>query len=262
MQHRRAELVRAEARRGRRRTIFTDEALARAVAESEALAKLAPDDPEAMPALGPQTYVPVNALLRLHGESRPRRIARSAALTALAAGAQARAISGRRVHHRTNASAGRARQHEGIVRVSPRDERELQLTVRTTDGTGSGWAGADHPDWTQLDFKAVSERAIDKASSSRNPVAIEPGRYTVILEPQAVGDLVQLIGDYARCALRPTKDAAPFAKQGGGNKIGEKIVDRARHASSPIRRIRSCSRSRSTARDLPLAARCSSRTEC
>lgn len=42
-----------------------------------------------------------------------------------------------------------------------------------------------------------SARAIEKARLSRNPVAIEPGRYTVILEPQAVGDLVQLIGNYA-----------------------------------------------------------------
>jgi predicted Zn-dependent protease len=98
------------------------------------------------------------------------------------------------------------------------------LTVRTTDGTGSGWAGAEHPDWKQLDVNAVSARAIDKARLSRNPVAIEPGRYTVILEPQAVGDLVQLIGFYAD-ARASDEGRSPFTKQGGGNKIGEKIMD-------------------------------------
>ena len=56
------------------------------------------------------------------------------------------------------------------------------LTVRTKDGTGSGWAAADHPDWKQIDFAAVAKRAIDKARASRNPQKVEPGRYTVILE--------------------------------------------------------------------------------
>ena len=55
-------------------------------------------------------------------------------------------------------------------------------------------------------------------------MAIEPGRYTVILEPQAVGDLVQLFGGYAD-ARSADEGRSPFSKQGGGNKIGEKIVD-------------------------------------
>jgi predicted Zn-dependent protease len=96
--------------------------------------------------------------------------------------------------------------------------------VRTTDGTGSGWAGADHPDWKQIDFKAVSDRAITKARASRNPVAVEPGRYTVILEPQAVGDLVQLLA-FALDARSADEGRSAFSKQGGGTKIGEKIVD-------------------------------------
>jgi len=98
------------------------------------------------------------------------------------------------------------------------------LTVRTADGTGSGWAGADHPDWSKVDVKAVVQRAIDKARSSRNPVAIEPGRYTVILEPQAVGDLVQLLA-FALDARSADEGRSAFSKQGGGTKIGEKVVD-------------------------------------
>jgi predicted Zn-dependent protease len=39
---------------------FSDEGIARVVRESEALARLAPDDPEAMPLLGPQQYENVN----------------------------------------------------------------------------------------------------------------------------------------------------------------------------------------------------------
>jgi predicted Zn-dependent protease len=98
------------------------------------------------------------------------------------------------------------------------------LTVRTNDGTGSGWAGAEDPDWTKINFAEVANRAIEKAKLSRNPVAIEPGRYTVILEPQAVGDLVQLMG-FSLAARAADEGRSAFTKQGGGNKIGEKIVD-------------------------------------
>ena len=98
------------------------------------------------------------------------------------------------------------------------------LTVRTKDGTGSGWAAADHPDWKQLDFDAIAKRAIGKARASRNPQKVEPGRYTVILEAQGVGDLVQLVGNYTN-ARASDEGRSPFVKQGGGNKIGEKIVD-------------------------------------
>ena len=59
---------------------------------------------------------------------------------------------------------------------------------------------------------------------SANPVAIEPGRYTVILEPQAVGDLVQLLA-FTFNARSADEGRSPFSKQGGGTKLGEKIVD-------------------------------------
>ena len=70
----------------------------------------------------------------------------------------------------------------------------------------------------------MARRAIDKARLSRNPVAIEPGRYTVVLEPQAVADLVQLISFYAD-ARSADEGRSPFSRQGGGNKIGERIVN-------------------------------------
>jgi predicted Zn-dependent protease len=98
------------------------------------------------------------------------------------------------------------------------------LTVRSADGTGSGWAGAEDNDWAKIDFAKVSNSAIEKARLSRNPVAIEPGRYTVILEPQAVGDLVSLLAFSLQARLADEGRSA-FAKAGGGNKIGERIMD-------------------------------------
>ena len=65
---------------------------------------------------------------------------------------------------------------------------------------------------------------MQKAKDSRSPVAIEPGRYTTILEPTAVGNLVQLIAG-AMQARSADEGRSFFSKQGGGNKIGLKVVD-------------------------------------
>ncbi|MBK8061180.1 MAG: hypothetical protein IPK33_25795 [Gemmatimonadetes bacterium] len=74
-----------------------------------------------------------------------------------------------------------------------------------------------------VDYAGVSRRAIGSARLA-HPVAVEPGRYTVIMEPQAVGDLCQLIAFYAD-ARATDEGRSPFVKQGGGTKVGEKILD-------------------------------------
>ena len=201
---------------------FTDAGLERAVRQSEALAKLAPDDPEAMPALGPQTYDDVNAYFDSTANLGPEGRAEAARLAidpCKAAGDLTAA--GFLI---TGIGAGAVGNSKGLFAYQSSTSSNYTLTVRTKDGTGSGWAGADHPDWSKLDVKGVAQRAIDKARRSRNPVAIEPGRYTVILEPQAVGDLVQLLA-FALDARSADEGRSPFSKQGGGTKIGEKITD-------------------------------------
>ncbi len=60
--------------------------------------------------------------------------------------------------------------------------------------------------------------------ASRNPQPIEPGLYTAVLEPQAVNDLVPLLGN-ALDARSADEGRSPFSKPGGGNRIGEKVVD-------------------------------------
>jgi predicted Zn-dependent protease len=210
----------------KRATVVTnstsDEALRATVKQSETLAKLSPDDPEAMPNLGPQPIKVVSAAFPTTESLEADALAR-AALTALEPARKAGDLSAAGylvVNTGTNALGN----SDKLFAYHKSTNANYTVTVRTSDGTGSGWAGAEHPDWRKLDIAAVSARAIDKARLSRNPVAIEPGRYTVILEPQAVGDLAQLIAFYAD-ARQSDEGRSPFAKQGGGNKIGEKIVD-------------------------------------
>lgn len=201
---------------------FSDAGLERAVRQSEALAKLAPDDPEAMPLLGPQQYETVKTYFDSTANLGPEGRAQAArlAIDPCKAAGDLKA-AGFLV---TGIGAGAVGNNKGLFAYQSGTSSNYTLTVRTSDGTGSGWGGADHPDWSQLDVKHVAQQAIEKARTSRNPVAIEPGRYTVILEPQAVGDLVQLLA-FALDARSADEGRSAFSKQGGGTKIGEKVAD-------------------------------------
>jgi predicted Zn-dependent protease len=59
---------------------------------------------------------------------------------------------------------------------------------------------------------------------SKNPVAIEPGKYTVILEPAASIDLLQNM-IFSFNARQADEGRSFMTKAGGGTKLGEKIVD-------------------------------------
>jgi predicted Zn-dependent protease len=103
------------------------------------------------------------------------------------------------------------------------------LTARTPDGTGSGWAYWEGEDWSKCDVTAMTARAIDLARRSRNPVAVEPGRWTVVMTPDACGALVRLIATAFQGfeLIGGVVDGGGwiFSKPGGGNKIGLKVMD-------------------------------------
>jgi predicted Zn-dependent protease len=114
--------------------------------------------------------------------------------------------------------------NKGLFAYNRATSSVLTTTVRTADGTGSGWAGYTHHDWSKVDPSVLGARATQKAKSSVNPVAIEPGRYTVVFEPTAVGNLVQFIAR-AFNARAADEGRSFFSMPGGKNKLGAKIVD-------------------------------------
>lgn len=89
------------------------------------------------------------------------------------------------------AGSRQLRLEDGRMCYARYTSAQCSLTVRDPDGKGSGWAGASSYDWSQIDAEQLAEVALDKCVRSRNPVRIEPGRYTVIMEPQATYDLVR-----------------------------------------------------------------------
>jgi predicted Zn-dependent protease len=198
-----------------------DAGLRQAVQTAERLARLAPVDPEYMPELEPQQYQAGQAWSEATASLDPQ--ARAEAVRAITAPAtQAGLVSTGYLDTRVGANA--VANSKGLFAYARATSAALTTTVRTADGTGSGWSGASHHDWARIDAPALGARAAEKARASRSPVAIEPGRYTVVFEPTAVGNLVQFIGN-ALGARAADEGRSFFSKAGGKNKIGDKVVD-------------------------------------
>jgi predicted Zn-dependent protease len=114
---------------------------------------------------------------------------------------------------------------KGLAAYAAGTMAQYSETVRNREGTGSGWAGMTHTDWSKIDVAALSARAMQKCVASANPRAIEPGRYTAILEPQVVGrfffHMVHLLD-----RRQSERGATPFmGKTPGTTRIGERILD-------------------------------------
>jgi predicted Zn-dependent protease len=199
-----------------------DAASLKAVVErAEALAKLAPEDPEAMPELGPQQYAETPGWNEATATMTPA--ARAAAVRAVTEQAAAAGLQSTG-YIETNAGSFALANNKGLFAYRRQTSSAMTTTVRTPDGTGSGWAGAADNDWSKIAPAALGSRAVQKARGSMNPVAVEPGRYTVVLEPTAVGNLVQLIMGSLN-ARNADEGRSFFSKPGGGTKIGMKVVD-------------------------------------
>lgn len=99
---------------------------------------------------------------------------------------------------------------------------EFSTTMRTDDGTGSGWAGLEAPDFSTIPAEDLARRAAKKAEESAKPRDLEPGKYTVVFEPRAVADL---LGNLNATLSRRNADEGRsfFSKPGGGTRIGEKV---------------------------------------
>jgi predicted Zn-dependent protease len=199
---------------------FDDESLKKVVKRAEELAKLAPENEEFMPVLGPQKYLESTAYF----ES-------TAALTA-SDRAKAAADSIEPSKKKKLVAAGFLNDQAGFQSMANSAGLtayhrstgvNFSVTVRTEDATGSGYVTRDYNDYSKLDTGRASGIAIEKADMSRDAKAIEPGKYTVILEPAASSGLLQNM--FFNFAARQADEGRSFlSKKGGGTKLGEKIV--------------------------------------
>jgi predicted Zn-dependent protease len=201
--------------------VLEDASLRRTVELATQLAGLAPEDPEIMPELGPQTYLAVDAYLDDTANLTPAARAGAVKRTVDGAGGGKVFVAGFLEANVRDLAVATSR---GLFAYHRTTDADLSATARTPDGTGSGWASAGSHDWGKIDPASVGRVAARKAESSRNPQPLEPGLYTAVLEPQAVNDLIPLLagGMDARGA---DEGRSAFAKPGGGTRIGEQVAD-------------------------------------
>lgn len=204
--------------------LLDDAGLARAVETSERLARLAPENPELMPLLPAQVYPDVPAFASATADlDAARRV--EAVRTVTSAANKAGLVATGLVHRVAGANA--VANSAGLFGYHASTTAVHTLTIRSPDGKGSGWAGTAHNDWTRATPGAqLATRALRKAHGTRDATALEPGKYTVVLEPTAAGNLLSLLA-FSLNARAADEGRSFFSKRGGGggNKIGEKVVD-------------------------------------
>lgn len=201
--------------------IFTDDALRRVVETSEQLARLVPENEEYMGELGPQSYPETKPYFESTGDLAPER--RALAIAAVTEQAASRNLisTGFLIHEAASEAVATTK---GLFAYGTSTRVNFTTTVRTPDGTGSGWAGTSAHDFDDLDTTAMGATAVEKAMRSRNPRAVEPGRWTVIMEPTTVGNMVGLMMNQLG-ARGADEGRSFFSKEGGGTKIGQEFID-------------------------------------
>jgi predicted Zn-dependent protease len=200
---------------------FDDASLERAVRRAEDLAKLAPENPEFMPAVQKQTYKPTST----YSESTAALTAEARAQIAEASIAPCRdkgLIAAGFLEDGTTFFAHA--NSNGNFGYQASTGADYTCTVRTEDGRGSGWVGTNVQDVATFDAGKDVQIAMRKAAASVDAQALEPGKYTVILEPAAAAGLISFMMNFFDA--RSADEGRSFlSKQGGGNKIGEQIMD-------------------------------------
>jgi len=174
-----------------------DESLRRAVAASSRLARCQPRNPELLPMPGPLKYASVMRYFEATAGATPEERAGIVAAVCEAAQKAGQTSAG---IFATGAMQTALANSKGLFIAHRQTRAEFSITMM--GGDSSGWAKANAPDISALDPAALAESAARKAALSHAPRELEPGRYTVILEPAAVLDLVGfLFYDFAGTAV-------------------------------------------------------------
>jgi predicted Zn-dependent protease len=201
-----------------------DASLRAAVEEAESLARISPVDREYLPTLGPQTYKPTSgyaeATANISVADRARQI-NDAITECEKAGVIGAGF------HQARASANASATKNGNFNYERASFANLGITTRMPDGSSSGFFLRSHFDVSRLDAARIAREAIRRALESRNARTIEPGVYSVILESQAVADLLapRLLRFRAFDARNAEEGRSFLSAPSGKTRLGERIFD-------------------------------------
>jgi len=195
-----------------------DESLRRVVASAISLARNEPKNPDLLPMLGEQKYQKVSRYFSATAKTTPEDRAKAVARVCKMAEKHKQTTAG---IFASGGSHSVMANSKGLFASYEQTRAEFSVTV--FEENSSGWAKANSPDIRKLDPEELAESASQKAAQSREPREIEPGRYTTILSPAAVLDLVGfLFYDFAGTAVLDKRSC--FTGRIGEKVLGENIT--------------------------------------
>ena len=200
---------------------FDDESLKKVVRRAEETAMLAPENPEFVSFLSPQTYPTSPTFVQATANMGPKERADAVAASLQISKDNKLNAAG---FLENNTSYAAMMNSKGLFAYNTSTGVSFNVTLRTEDGKGSGYATKSYNDFSKLDVKKATTSAAMKAANSATARALEPGKYTVILEPAAA--LVLLENLFFGMDGRQADEGRSFmSKPGGLTKLGEKLVD-------------------------------------
>lgn len=200
---------------------FDDASLERVVRRAEDLARLAPENPEFVPAIGKQDYRRSATFSESTAAIDPAFRAKVASDSILPCRSEDLVAAGFLLDGQSFTAFANSNGNFGYQRGT---NFNYTCTVRTADGRGSGWVGRSLKDASDFQAERDVRIAMRKASESVEAKALEPGKYTVVLEPAAVAGLVSFMMRFFDA--RSADEGRSFlSKRGGGNKLGEQVYD-------------------------------------
>ena len=186
---------------------FDDESLRAVVWASENLAKVQQPDADLLP-MPDATESEARANNSARASQPSRYFERTAEITPEIRAEGVKKIVRVAEHHKLTTagvfSSGESSEgifnSRGLTRWHTQTSAEISITMLAEDS--SGWQKASSPDVANLDPLPLAETAAKKAVESAHPREVPAGKYTVILEPAAVLDIVGfMFWDYSGMAV-------------------------------------------------------------
>jgi predicted Zn-dependent protease len=166
-------------------------ALKNAVKQAEDLAVISHPDPESMPALPPQKY-PVLSNFDGFTASARGDVMVPHVKAVLAGALKNKLVAAGYIQRSANAVA--VGNKAGLFGYHTYTDSSLTHTMRNPEGTSSGWATQSSVALKDLDGEAQAAVSIRKCLGGVNRKTLDPGKYTVVLEPAATADLIGWLG--------------------------------------------------------------------
>ena len=200
---------------------LSDAALRAMAEEAEQMARISPVDHEYLPTLGAQAYRATGGYTAVTEKATPA--TRAKAIAGIIAAGKKDSLQLAGLHQAIDTATAAATKNGNFL-YDRKSRISLSATARTQTGDGSGYFSRSHFDAAKLDAEMIARTAMQKALASRSPQTLDAGAYTVILEAQAVADLMRGLA-FALDARSADEGRSAFSAAGGKTRLGEKVFD-------------------------------------